>query len=175
LLPSGTNWLQATSRDIVILVTDLQPDDQDSPGDGGKIGRALRDLVERGDRAVGLVGVRSRFFGPVYDLPNGTTSDPLDGMQAFFLIIIGPPPVVNRLQGQLVANLVASPSEPDARSASYHAEIFTRHNRQMMAEGHWVGVAQAGRNQKVLPGATALDADSGRQRRPPLNGGAAGV
>jgi hypothetical protein len=164
LLLSGGNWLQATPRDVVILVTDLQPDDQDAPGDGGKIGKALRDIVERGDRAVGLVGVRSRFWGPVNDLPGGQTSDPLDGMQPFFVIIIGPPPVVNRLKRQLIASLPSPSSETDRPSASYYAETFSRHDPQMMAEGHWVGVLdREGKKQKVLPGATALDVDNGRQ------------
>jgi hypothetical protein len=163
LPPSGTNWLQATPRDVVIIVTDLQPDDQDAPGDGGKIGKALRDIVERGDRAVGLVGVRSRFFGPVNDLPGGQTSDPLEGAQPFFLVIIGPPRVVNRLQSQLITNLPAPAPNTDPHPAS-HAEIFTRHDRQMMAQGRWVGViAREGKKQKLLLEATALDVESGRQ------------
>jgi hypothetical protein len=164
LLLSGTNWLQATPTDVVILVTDLQPDDQDAPGDGGKIGKALRDIVERGDRAVGLVGVPSRFWGPVNDLPGGQTSDPLDGTQPFFLIIIGPPPVVSRLERQLIASLPSSPSGTEGNSTWYHAVIFTRRDPQMMAKGHWVGTLEDEvKKQTVLPEATALDADSGRQ------------
>jgi hypothetical protein len=164
LLVSSANWLPATRRDVVILVTDLQPDDQDAPGDGGKIGRALHDIVERGDRAVGLIGVRSHFWGPVNDLPGGRTSDPLDGMQPFFLIIIGPPPVVNRLERQLIASLPSSPSDIEGTSTRHHDEIFTKHDLKMMAEGHWVGALEReGTKQMVLREATALDVDSGRQ------------
>lgn len=61
LLLSGTNWLQATPTDVVILVTDLQPDDQDAPGDGGKIGKALRDIVEAW-RSGGRIGRRAQSF-----------------------------------------------------------------------------------------------------------------
>jgi hypothetical protein len=164
LLQSGTNWLPATPRDVVIIVTDLQPDDQDAPGDGGKIGKALRDIVERGDRAVGLVGVRSRFRGPVNDLPGGQSSDPLEGMQPFFLIIIGPPTVVNRLEQQFVASLPSPSSETDGLSAGHYAETFSRHDPQMMAEGHWVGVlGREGKKQMVVRAATALDVDGGQQ------------
>jgi hypothetical protein len=171
LLLAGANWLQVAPRDVVILVTDLQPDDQDAPGDGGKIGKALRDVVERGDRAVGLVGVRSRFWGPVNDLPRGQTSDPLDGMQPFFLIIIGPPPVVNRLEGQFVASLQSRLSEADRSSVNYNAEIFSRRDPQMMTQGRWVGsLEQGGKSQKLLPGTTTLDVDSGRQFVVPREG-----
>jgi hypothetical protein len=82
---------QPSARDdVTIIVTDLQPDDQDAPGDGGKIGMALRKIVAGGDRAVGLVGVRSHYMGPVYDLPGGHSLEWVAGAQPFFLIIIGP-------------------------------------------------------------------------------------
>jgi hypothetical protein len=164
LLSPGMNWLPATAQDVVIIVTDLQPDDQDAPGDGGKIGKALRYIVERGDRAVGLIGIRSHFWGSVNDLPGGQSSDPLDGAQPFFLIIIGPPPAVSRLEQQLTAGL--PPASPDAEGAptGYHAELFTQHDPQMMAKGRWVGaVGRGGKKRTLLREATALDTDSGRQ------------
>jgi hypothetical protein len=121
--------------ETIILITDLQPDDRRAPGDGGHIGRALRDQVKAG-QAVALIGVRARFIGEINDLPLGNLNW-FKGYQPFFLVILGTPenvvPVYNTIRQKVTQ--ISAAGEPSA--PHLESELFIKMGANSIAKGKW--------------------------------------
>jgi hypothetical protein len=158
-----TQDLPAGEDDVVILITDLQPDDQDAPGDGGKIGLALREIVQNQGRAVGIIGIRSRFVGKVFDLPGGGSIDRLEGAQPFFIILLGPKRAVARLQNSFANEFKKLGLQPDGPNPTIHTQTFAQVDGGIIEAGGWKGRAPSGSAQLVMPDAKALSLENGQQ------------
>jgi hypothetical protein len=118
--------LAAASKDLILLVTDLQPDIP--PADAGSttyLNDAFEPLISEDHLAIGLLPVVSRFIGPVYDtglLPAQTNRPDApqltaDDHQPFFLIPIGQEEDVKWMLDNL--KQIRDATLPDSRSLDY--------------------------------------------------------
>jgi hypothetical protein len=116
---------QMHPEELGIAITDLFLSGEDILN-----GAALRSPLARileGGRAISVIGIRTGFNGPIFDLPglpsNFSFADAYE--RPFFIIAAGPLPAVSRLTRQLELEYLAPLAQP-ADGRRYHATIFTR-------------------------------------------------
>jgi len=117
---------QMPPDELGIAITDLFLSGEDILN-GAALRSPLARILESG-RAIAVIGIRTGFNGPIFDLPgmpsNFSFADAYE--RPFFIIAAGPLPAVSRLTRQLELEYLAPLAEPvDGRR--YHATIFTRH------------------------------------------------
>ena len=105
----GYDQFRVAREDVIVIITDLQIDSS-TPGDPGRLGESLRQLVAGGS-AVGILGALSSFTGVIHDLPDtrreGRSRVLDDRRQPFFFIVVGPREPVRRTMERLEARLRA--------------------------------------------------------------------
>ncbi len=116
---------QMPPEELGIAITDLFLSGEDILN-----GAALRIPLARileGGRAISVIGIRTGFNGPIFDLPGLPSSFSFADAyeRPFFVIAAGPLPAVSRLTRQLEIEYLAPLAQP-ADGRRYHANIFTR-------------------------------------------------
>lgn len=93
--------VRAPADSMHLVVTDLWLDNRSFRGsDEVALGEPLRDILRSG-RAVGLIGIRAPFRGPIYNVPGvGTYQDAQE--RPLFLLMVGPPEGLASVHRRLV-------------------------------------------------------------------------
>lgn len=122
---------------VSVVVTDLFLSmDQITGTSQAAIAAPLADSLSLG-RSIGLLALRSRFTGKIFDLPSGG-SYPEDGVIArpVFFLIIGPDPAVTAVFETLKARYLAALSK-DAWNFSLFSPEMVRQTVVLTSSGKW--------------------------------------
>lgn len=95
---------QSNNDTVWVVGTDLVLTDKEDVGRNSRLSGPLGRIIRRG-LSVGILAVKSRFKGPIYDLPseNGKASYDHDGYLGYYLLIIGENEQVNYLYHDYLA------------------------------------------------------------------------
>lgn len=123
--------LDRSPGDVVILISDLLHEKAEDSGDGGPIGTVLKRNVLNG-KTIGLIGVKSRFYGYINDLPGTPTWRGIDGsgysgQQPFYVLLIGSRPQVLPLFEELRRAFDAGSND------RVNAQLFDKSDRHLGA------------------------------------------
>ncbi len=105
---------------LAIVLTDLFLRREDVRGDSSAAISPLSRALDQ-DRAVGILGVRSGFNGPVYDLPGVQGAYPLQGSRPVFALLLGPAASVRSLMLEVEEQFSRM-----ARPPEHHGLVFAR-------------------------------------------------
>lgn len=141
---------QSNSNTVWVVGTDLVLTDKEDVGRNSRLTGPLGRIIRHG-LSVGILAVKSRFKGPIYDLPfeNGKATYDHDGYLGYYLLIIGQNGQVNYLYHDYLARKLAA-FEPKG----HRFEVFSRYRLSQP-----VTVATIGAKQGVQMGEAAAPAE----------------
>ncbi len=113
---------QSNSDTVWVVGTDLVLTDSKDVGRNSRLSGPLGRIIRRG-LSVGILAVKSRFKGPIYDLPfeNGKATYDHDGYIGYYLLIIGENEEVNYLYHDYLARTLKD-FDPDG----HRFEVFSK-------------------------------------------------
>ncbi|MGH8626000.1 MAG: hypothetical protein ACREYC_12270, partial [Gammaproteobacteria bacterium] len=113
---------QSNSDTVWVVGTDLVLTDSKDVGRNSRLSGPLGRIIRRG-LSVGILAVKSRFKGPIYDLPfeNGKATYDHDGYLGYYLLIIGENEEVNYLYHDYLARTLKD-FDPDG----HRFEVFSK-------------------------------------------------
>ncbi len=113
---------QRNSDTVWVVGTDLVLTDKEDVGRNSRLSGPLGRIIRRG-LSVGMLAIKSRFKGPIYDLPseNGKASYDHDGYLGYYLFIIGKREQVNYLYYDYLARKLE-----DFDPSLYRFKVFSK-------------------------------------------------